>query len=147
MRNLKRISVLAVLLVTLAGARLLADNPHDQGQGHDHGHGKEEGKHADVYVYTEHDREEAHNWYRANESGLPPGLAKRDELPPGLEKQLRVRGTLPPGLAKKIQPCPPELVRRLPPPPPDCAHVVIGGHVVLLNRHTNIILDMIHFER
>ena len=32
-------------------------------------------------------------------AGLPPGLAKRDELPPGLEKQLEKNGTLPPGLS------------------------------------------------
>jgi len=67
-------------------------------------------------------------------------------LPPGLEKQLEERGTLPPGLQKKIQPCPPELVRRLPPPPPDCANVVIGGHIVLLNRRTNVIQAVFHID-
>jgi hypothetical protein len=57
----------------------------------------------------------------------PRGFAKRDQLPPGLERQLRVRGTLPPGLRKKLSPCPEELEGRLPPPPRGCAHVVIGG--------------------
>jgi hypothetical protein len=61
-------------------------------------------------------------------------LAKRDRLPPGLERQLVVRGTLPPGLQKKMQPCPPDLERMLPTPPPNYAHVVIGGNLVLLNR-------------
>jgi len=55
-------------------------------------------------------------------------------------------GTLPPGLQKRIQPCPPELVRVLPPPPPDCAHVLVAGHIVLLNRKTNIVLDIVHFD-
>jgi hypothetical protein len=77
---------------------------------------------------------------------LPPGLAKRDQLPPGLGKQLVRRGTLPPGLQKKIQPCPPDLERRLPPPPPDCGHVVIGGHIVLMNRRINVVLDIFHLE-
>ncbi len=36
--------------------------------------------------------------------GLPPGLAKRDQLPPGLEKHLLKHGSLPPGLQKKIDP-------------------------------------------
>ena len=36
--------------------------------------------------------------------GLPPGLAKRDHLPPGLQKHLDRRGTLPPGLAKRDLP-------------------------------------------
>jgi len=73
-------------------------------------------------------------------------LAKRDELPPGLERQLVVRGTLPPGLRKQMRSCPRDLVRLLPPPPPDCRHVVIGGHIVLLNRRTFMVLDIFHFE-
>jgi hypothetical protein len=85
-------------------------------------------------------------WYERHDSDLPPGLTKKDGLPPGLEKQLVRRGTLPPGLQKRIQPCPEELERQLPPPPPDCAHVVVGGHIVLLNRKTNVIVDIFHFE-
>jgi hypothetical protein len=26
-------------------------------------------------------------------------------------------------------------------------HVVIGGHIVLVNRSTNMVLDIFHFER
>jgi len=37
-------------------------------------------------------------------------------------------------------------VRVLPPPPPDCAHVLVAGHIVLLNRKTNIVLDIVHFD-
>src|SRR6266478_4852182 len=104
------------------------------------GHGKGHDKHGDD------DREVLRSWYGEHRDQLPPGLAKKDRLPPGLEKQLVRRGTLPPGLQKRLQPCPEELERRLPPPPPDCAHVVIGGHLVLLNRRTNIIVDIFHFE-
>jgi len=39
-------------------------------------------------------------------NNLPPGLAKKDRLPPGLEKQLERRGTLPPGLQRKSVPAP-----------------------------------------
>jgi len=125
-----------------------------QGKGHGKGHGKdhdEEGDDRDSRYdggeyYRDSDREEMRHWYAEHRDGLPPGLAKRDHLPPGLEKQLVRRGTLPPGLQKKIQPCPPDLERRLPPPPPDCAHVVIGGHIVLMNRRTNVVLDIFHLE-
>jgi hypothetical protein len=113
------------------------------------GHGKGHNKHNDdqgEHFYKDHDREVIRDWYSRHSSSLPPGLAKRDELPPGLEKQLVQRGTLPPGLQKRLQPCPEELERRLPPPPPDCAHVVIGGHLVLLNRRTNVVVDIFHFE-
>jgi len=116
-----------------------------------HGHGKGHNKHGDdddqgEHFYNDHDREAMRGWYDSHQSNLPPGLAKRDQLPPGLEKQLARRGTLPPGLQKRLQPCPEELERRLPPPPPDCAHVLIGGHIVLLNRRTNVVVDIFHFE-
>jgi hypothetical protein len=88
----------------------------------------------------------ARGWYNEHESNLPPGLAKKDRLPPGLEKHLIRGGSLPPGLQKRLQPCPEELARRLPPPPPECAHVLVAGHIVLLNRRTNVILDVVHFD-
>ncbi len=54
-----------------------------------------------------------------NAYGLPPGLAKKDRLPPGLQKHLWKRGALPPGLQKKIGPAPmyyaPHYDRPLPP--------------------------------
>ena len=120
-------------------------------QGHGNGHGKGHGKHGDdddqgEQFYKDHDREVMRGWYDDHQSNLPPGLAKRDRLPPGLEKQLARRGALPPGLQKRLQPCPEDLERRLPPPPPECAHVLIGGHIVLLNRRTNVVVDIFHFE-
>lgn len=81
-------------------------------------------------------------WYRGYRGDLPPGLAKKDRLSPGLEKQLRVRGTLPPGLRDYIRPCPEDLLHRLPPPAPDYEHVAIGGRIVLLNRQTSMVLDI-----
>lgn len=119
-------------------------------QGHGHAYGHDKDKHVDDdhygHFYGDHDRDQLRGWYHAHYEHLPPGLAKRDHLPPGLERQLVVRGTLPPGLQKKIEPCPPELVRVLPPPPPDCEHVVIGGHLVLLNRTNFTVVDVFHFE-
>jgi Ni/Co efflux regulator RcnB len=125
-----------------------------QGQGHGHAHGHE--KHADRdedrgsdrgdrHAYREHDRE-LHEWYRDHYQHLPPGLAKRDALPPGLERQLVVRGTLPPGLRGYMRPCPVEVVRYLPPPPEGYMHTVIGGHIALVNRRTFFVLDVFHFE-
>jgi Ni/Co efflux regulator RcnB len=103
----------------------------------------------DHHYYGDHDRDYMRGWYHDHDGDdhLPPGLAKRDQLPPGLERQLRVRGTLPPGLRKRMAPCPEEIERRLPPPPVGCAHVVIGGHVVLVNRASYVVLDIFHFER
>ncbi len=129
-----------LMLAALSG-RALAE-------GHGHGKHDRDDDDRDRHYYSDHDRDYMRDWYHEHDRDdhLPPGLAKRDRLPPGLEKQLRVRGTLPPGLRKKMVPCPEEFERRLPPPPAGCAHVVIGGHVVLLNRSTYVVLDIFHFE-
>lgn len=82
-------------------------------------------------------------WFRDNRSGLPPGLAKRETLPPGLEKQLRQKGTLPPGLQKKIQPLPVALERQLRVLPTGYRRVVIAGNVILMNEKTALIYDVI----
>jgi hypothetical protein len=144
MKSTKWMFTCALGILMLTGNFALA-------QGHGNGHGKGHGKHGDdddhdEQFYKDHDREVMREWYDDHQSNLPPGLAKKDRLPPGLEKQLVRRGTLPPGLQKRFQPCPEDLERRLPPPPPDCAHVLIGGHIVLVNRRTNVVLDIFHFE-
>ena len=116
--------------------------------GHGRGHGHNRDDDDDRHYYSDHDRDSIRDWYhdRDRDHHLPPGLAKRDQLPPGLERQLRVRGTLPPGLRKKMMPCPEEVERRLPPPPRGFVHVFVGGHVVLVNRSTFMVMDIIHFE-
>jgi len=133
----------------MLGVLLMASPSFAQGNSQGHGHGKGHDKHDDDRedhnsYYVSH-TEVIRGWYSENERHLPPGLAKKDRLPPGLEKQLVRNGTLPPGLEKRWYPAPVELERRLPPPPPDCAHVLISGHIVLLNRKTNIIVDVFGF--
>ncbi|MCB2102692.1 MAG: hypothetical protein KDE22_17575 [Rhodobacterales bacterium] len=69
--------------------------------------------------------------------GMPPGLAKRDRLPPGLAK----RQTLPPGLAKRD--LPPDLRHDLPPPRPGTQRVIVDRNVVLIERATGLVLDIL----
>ena len=118
------------------------DDDDDRGHGHGHAYGHE--KH-EYERYADHDRD-LHEWYRTHYEHLPPGLAKRDRLPPGLERQIVINGTLPPGLQKKMQPCPRELEVMLPPPPPNYVHVVIGGNLVMYNRATLQIGDVFHLD-
>ena len=138
----------AGLAITLgaSGSAFAQGNGHGRGRGHDKRNDADDSARQDTGYYRDDDRRAMHDWYAENTSHLPPGLAKKDRLPPGLEKQLIVRGQLPPGLQKKIQPAPEEIVRRLPPPPPDCENVVIGGHMVLLNRKTSVVVAVFHFE-
>jgi len=76
--------------------------------------------------------------------GLPPGLAKRGgNLPPGLQKHLEKNGQLPPGLQKRLEPLPLDLDRRLPQLPDYWERVVLERDVVLIDRRTNRILDII----
>jgi Ni/Co efflux regulator RcnB len=139
------------MFIGVMGSLLLVGSPalaqdHDHGNGHGKGHDKHEDDwdDHDEYRYRHHEQE-IRGWYSERESNLPPGLAKKDRLPPGLEKQLVRNGTLPPGLQKRLYPAPVELERVLPPPPPDCAHVLVSGHIVLLNRKTNLIVDVFAF--
>ena len=82
-------------------------------------------------------------WFRTNTSNLPPGLAKRETLPPGLQKHLVRNGTLPPGLQKKIQPLPVVLERQLAPVPTGYRRVVVAGNVILMEPVTGVIYDVI----
>lgn len=78
--------------------------------------------------------------YTPKQKKLPPGLAKKGKLPPGIQKQLVKRGQLPPGL--EYQPLPRELDRRLSRLPDGYARVVVGGSFVLFNERTRVIFDL-----
>jgi hypothetical protein len=93
---------------------------------------------------TKADRELITGWFHNNLAGLPPGLAKREQLPPGLQKQLVKNGTLPPGLQKKVQPLPAALEHQLPPLPTGYQRVMVGGSVVLMNQKTKLIVDVLY---
>jgi hypothetical protein len=86
------------------------------------------------------------NYYRSGgpSKGLPPGLAKRGgKLPPGLQKHLDKNGTLPPGLQKRLEPLPQDLDARLPRLPDYWERVILERDVILVDRRTNRILDII----
>lgn len=70
---------------------------------------------------------------------LPPGLAKRDgNLPPGLAR----RDKLPPGL--QGDPLPSGLEGKLSPLPPNYVRVRVGQDIVLMDRKTRVVLDVVY---
>lgn len=79
----------------------------------------------------------------SNTAGLPPGLAKQEQLPPGLQRQLQRNGVLPPGLQKKLQPLPASLTRSLPKPPKGVDLVMVGGNVLAVEASSKKILDVV----
>ena len=160
LKHCLRAGAIAVISLSLSATMAVAQG---HGHGHDkhdrdddrwqdrheaHGHGHEAHEHGNGHGrghYKDRDHD-IHTWYRAHYSHLPPGLAKRDRLPPGLERQLIVNGTLPYGLRKKMYRCPQELEVMLPPPPPDYEHVFVGGNLVLVNRVSFQIADVFRFD-
>jgi len=148
-KHLLRLLAGGCLALSLATAPVWAQgNSHGNGKGkghdkHDKGDDDDRDRASAGYGFRAQDREIVTSYYAQHGSGLPHGLAKRGgDLPPGLEKQLERNGTLPPGLQKKLQPCPVEITRQLPPLPPEYQRSVIGAHIVVFNRNTNIVVDV-----
>ncbi len=71
--------------------------------------------------------------------GLPPGLAKRQHLPPGLQKHIERTGRLPPGLEKRRLPGD---LRALLPYHKGRDYRVVGNDIVLIETATELILDV-----
>ena len=80
------------------------------------------------------------NKNKKKKKGLPPGLAKKEKLPPGLAKQLERNGTLPPGLAKRDLPA--DLESELPDPVEGLERTIVDNAVVLVEKATGRIIDI-----
>ena len=89
------------------------------------------------------DREGHVRVFREYRGSLPPGLAKRESLPPGLRNQLRERGELPPGLQKRLIPVPAPWVARLPPVPPHHTRYFAGDDFIVIDTRTNRVIAIV----
>lgn len=78
---------------------------------------------------------------KKDKKGMPPGLAKKESFPPGLQKQLDKNGALPPGLQKKALPS--DLQSRLPPAPKGYERVIVDANVLLVESATGVVRDVI----
>ena len=99
----------------------------------------------DYMVFTERQRNIVRECMNSGRSGLPPGLAKKDDLPPGLEKQIQRNGTLPPGLEKRVRQLPYACSDELPNIPGGWERVILSGRILLLNRDRRIV-DMFFLQ-
>jgi hypothetical protein len=102
---------------------------------------KDDDTSIDVRI-SDHDRALIREYYGKSGKhgkGLPPGLAKRNgHLPPGLAK----RDKLPPGL--QGEPLPRDLDRRLSPLPGSYVRVIVGQDIVLMDRKTRVMMDVVY---
>lgn len=98
-------------------------------------------------AFNERDRRYIQDYYQEQQyhhrhrKGMPPGLAKRDQLPPGLQKQVQRNGTLPPGL--EGHPLPQDLERRLSRLPENYVRLQVGTDIVLMDRRSRVAVDVI----
>jgi hypothetical protein len=129
--------IMATLLAPIASA--------DQGRGRGRGNGRGAAEKADkdeaIVIDRDGHRRVVRDYYRNN--ALPPGLAKRESLPPGLQKQLRERGELPPGLQKRLTPVPPPLAARLPGLPAYYDRYFLGSDLLVVDTRSNRIVSVI----
>jgi len=137
----------AIFLTLMSGAAFAQGRGQGQERNRNDNHANASVQNVSVQVaFNSRERDILQVWYGDHKNNLPPGLAKRDRLPPGLESQLRERGTLPPGLQKKIVPLPVDLERRLPPPPSGCSRVIIGGNIVLMDTNSFYVHAVFRFD-
>jgi hypothetical protein len=94
-------------------------------------------------IFSAYDREKIIYHYKKGRElqGIPPGLAKKQELPPGLQKHIKKHGKLPPGLeARRL---PESLERTLDRLPEGYVRMKVGGDVVLMDEKTRVVFDVV----
>ncbi|HWR50319.1 MAG TPA: hypothetical protein VN428_04385 [Bryobacteraceae bacterium] len=136
----------AAILLLICALAVVAKPWKDKDKGKGQGNGRGQAKQARAahrggyYEFVPEHRSVVIDYYRSP-SGLPPGLAKKGDLPPGLYKQLRRKGHLPPGLEKKMVAFPPYLLERLPAAPYGCERGFMGNIAIMWNPRTRIVFD------
>jgi hypothetical protein len=118
------------------------EDDDDQGEDRDHRgriYRADEGHDRGPVGFSDREREVISDCMADSYRDLPPGLAKRDRLPPGLERQVQRNGTLPPGLQKRVQLLPDQCNERLPRLPGGWVRVVLGARIMLLNPDQRIV--------
>ncbi len=78
---------------------------------------------------------------KGKSKAMPHGLAKRETLPPGLARHVERHGALPPGLQKRD--LPDDLASLLPETSPGLERVIVDNNVVLIERATGLVLDVL----
>jgi|SRR5688572_3904348 len=140
----RRVAALLVVISMAAGAS--AEGTQGRGRGQERIPASKTDPSMSIVVgFGIEERHFIVDWFHdsQNLNGLPPGLAKREQLPPGLQRQLAKDGKLPPGLEQKLEPLPPVLEASLPKLPSGHRRLMIGANVILLDETTSFIVDII----
>lgn len=102
------------------------------------------GKQASLnFYFSDDDRRHILSYFKKQKKKgkkMPPGLAKRNRLPPGLEKQIVKNGQLPPGLRGRGLPG--DLEHLLSPLPAGYVRLIADKSIVLMNKKSGIVVDL-----
>jgi hypothetical protein len=90
-------------------------------------------------AFSDRDRAQIRDYYGQRRRSLPPGLARKGNIPPGHERQMG-EGGVPPG--QQVRYLPYELEQRLQPLPQGYVHVIVDTDVVIMNTRTHAIVDV-----
>jgi len=137
--------VRAVLILAVATTALSA-----QGRGRGRG-GDDSPPPGKVRVtYSDRDRDSDSRviatWYKEHPTEHPGrgrGRGRGHELPPGWEKKVVRSQAIPVEYREYVEPVPVVLVRTLPPVRPGWEFVLISNRVVLINRPTWMVIDVV----
>jgi hypothetical protein len=122
-------------------ARPNKPEPKEQKEQKPPSRGPKKGEKGDAVVFDRDGHARVIRDYRT--AGLPPGLAKRESLPPGLRRQLRERGELPPGLQKHLVAVPGPLASRLPAIPGYYHRYFAGDDLIVVDTRSNRIVAIV----
>ncbi|HUJ33297.1 MAG TPA: hypothetical protein VLY23_18595 [Candidatus Acidoferrum sp.] len=96
-------------------------------------------------AFDDHEREVAHRWAVAHHERRELGFRVEDRLPPEWETRFRVGLVFDAGWRRRCYPVPADLLVELPPPPHHYRYYAIGGRVVLVDPHWQVV-DILSFN-
>jgi Ni/Co efflux regulator RcnB len=97
--------------------------------------------------FNDHDRQVVNDYYTQHRAHAPAGLRSQDQLTPEQERRLQAGQPLDRQLQGQSHTVPRALLRQLPPAPRNYKYMLIGGHVVLVDRRNNVVRDLIHVHQ
>jgi hypothetical protein len=115
----------------------------DKGKDKDKADKKGNGNDATVVVVVDRDGHSRVVREYVTRGNLPPGLAKRRTLPPGLRQQLHEKGTLPPGLRDYWTPVPAEWNGRLPAVPAYYTRYFVERDLIIIDTRNDTLVSLI----
>jgi hypothetical protein len=143
-----KVVVLMLALALASSAALAEKGGKDKGGKHadqsaaERAPGKD--KEHGAATFSQKERTAIDSYFSAHPAArqqLPPGLAKKNKIPPGWEKKLRPGYRIPDDVWIHHVPLPHELLLKLPPPPPGAVLVRIHDRILKVREKTHEVLD------